>query len=60
MELLRFQDKLSFLLREDIEEGVGGSSGLDSCVGDFGGGFIVGFDVTFDGCLWARGPDGFA
>jgi hypothetical protein len=51
LELLRFQDRLSFLLRELIEEGVGGSSGLGCCIGDFGVVCNAGFDVAFEGCL---------
>lgn len=47
-ELLRFQDRLSFLLSELIDDGVGGSSGLGRGTGD------LGLDTT----LGARGPDG--
>jgi hypothetical protein len=50
LEALRFHDKLSFLLSELIDEGVGGSSGLESGGGDFGGLAAAGF------C--ARGPEG--
>lgn len=63
-ELLRFHDKLSLRLKELIEEGVWGSSGLGSCTGDLGlvliGALItLSLDIVFDGCLCARGPDGF-
>jgi hypothetical protein len=51
LELLRFQDRLNFLRRVVIEEGVVGSSGLDSCVGDFGVALMVGFETDLDGCL---------
>jgi len=34
LEALRFHDRLSFLLSELIDEGVGGSSGLESGGGD--------------------------
>lgn len=50
-ELLRFQDRLSFLRKEVIDDGVAGSSGLDCCVGDFGVALIGGFDMDLDGCL---------
>jgi len=53
LEALRFQDKLSFRRRELIDDGVGGSSGLDSGGGDF---VPVDF-VAID--LGARGPEGF-
>jgi hypothetical protein len=52
LEALRFHDKLSFLLSELMEEGVGGSSGLESGGGDFAGFVLAGFG--------ARGPDGLA
>jgi hypothetical protein len=52
LEALRFQDKLNFRLRELMDDGVGGSSGLESGGGDFvpGGNVAVGFG--------ARGPEG--
>jgi len=51
-EALRFQDKLSFRLREVMDDGVGGSSGLGSGGGDFpAGGFV-------ETGLGARGPEG--
>jgi hypothetical protein len=50
LEALRFHDKLSFLLSELIDEGVGGSSGLDS-----GGGDLAGLAVAV---FSARGPEG--
>ena len=53
LDALRFQDKLSFRLKELMDEGVGGSSGLESGPGDFVvGGFVaMGFGA-------ARGPEG--
>lgn len=63
LELLRFHDRLNFLLRELIEEGVCGSSGLGSCTGDFGVDLVGALDmlslgIAFEGCRCARGPDG--
>lgn len=49
-DALRFQDKLSFRLSELIEDGVGGSSGLDSGPGDFGARGLL--------AAGSRGPDG--
>jgi hypothetical protein len=48
--LLRFHERLSFLLKELIEDGVGGSSGLERGMGDLGADFCA---------LGARGPEGF-
>jgi hypothetical protein len=47
-EVVLFHPKLSFLRREEVEEGVVGSSGLDNWVGEL---LFKGF-TTF----WARGP----
>lgn len=49
-DALRFHDRLSFLLSDVMDEGVGGSSGLDSGGGDLGGFIVTG--------LGARGPEG--
>lgn len=49
LEVLRFHDKLNFLRKELIEDGVGGSSGSE--IGGVG-------DFAFTG-RWARGPEGF-
>lgn len=53
LELLRFHDRLNFLLRELIDEGVWGSSGLDCCTGtgDFEIGLIEALDTVLEGCL---------
>lgn len=64
LELLRFHDRLSFLLSELIEEGVCGSSGLGCCTGDFGVDLVktldtVSLGIAVEGCRCARGPDGF-
>ncbi len=47
-EVVLFQPKLSFLRSEEVDEGVAGSSGLDTWVGV----------LLFKGLLtfWARGP----
>jgi hypothetical protein len=50
LELLRFHEMLSFLLKELIDEGVGGSSAVEGGVGD-----LVVVLVSFR----ARGPVGF-
>jgi hypothetical protein len=52
LEALRFHDKLSFLLSEVMDEGVGGSSGLES-----GGGDLACRVVVATG-FGARGPEG--
>lgn len=52
-EALRFQDKLSFRRRELMDDGVGGSSGLES-----GGGDLVPARFAVIG-FGARGPEGF-
>lgn len=52
LEALRFQDRLSFRLSELMDDGVGGSSGLDSGGDDLAGGALV---ATECGGL---GPDG--
>lgn len=49
-EALRFQDRLNLRLRELMDEGVGGSSGLERCGGDFSTAFVLD--------LCARGPEG--
>jgi hypothetical protein len=51
-EALRFQDKLNFRLKELMDDGVGGSSGLESGGGDF----VPGGRVAID--FGARGPEG--
>jgi hypothetical protein len=51
LEALRFQDKLSFRLRELMDDGVGGSSGLES-----GGDFVPVGSGAID--FGARGPEG--
>lgn len=53
LDALRFQDKLSFRLSELMDEGVGGSSGLESGAGDFEVGCFVAIPLGA-----ARGPDG--
>jgi len=51
-DALLFQDKLNFRLRELMDDGVGGSSGLES-----GGGDLVPWGkVAID--FGARGPEG--
>ncbi len=52
LEALRFQDRLNFLLKELMDDGVGGSSGLES-----GGGDFVPADFMAIG-FGARGPEG--
>jgi hypothetical protein len=48
LEPLRFHDRLNFLRNELMDDGVGGSSGLDR-----GGG-----DLALADAFCARGPDG--
>ena len=52
LEALRFHVKLNFRLIELMDDGVGGSSGLESGAGDF-----VPVDFV-DVDLWVRGPEG--
>lgn len=52
LDALRFQDKLNFRLRELMDDGVGGSSGLESGGGDL----VPGGNVVID--FGARGPEG--
>lgn len=63
LELLRFHERLNFLLNELIDEGVGGSSGLGCCTGDFDIDLVGALNapslgIDFEDCRCARGPDG--
>jgi hypothetical protein len=61
LDALRFQDKLNFRLNELlIDEGVGGSSGLDNGGEAFvEGALVVAVAAVVIGFGAARGPDGF-